>query len=557
MYFIDHWDLSVTWSDIGPESTPSDERSQSGAWFLNVTIEAEGVIFVVKKAVGEFYTMGSDSTPIPVPAAVIRIGSRDGGNSNSLLKKVSLMGLRIQANSDPSYNLNSIDRLGFLVEHCQQFTMSHVWASLLHLGGIALIGVMDSLVSNCQALWCGRDAEAAADKRYGLAISGAAEPAHVDNPNALRIVAAHLEFCPLLFVVDANARHVDFFGCKFEQSAPARTSPIVFGGVDGTGGRESVSEVSLHGCMFVGSYYNNATNPNPRMITSEQPPFVSVAENTYYGADTQPQVNEYDGAIAWRTHTAVEFIACHFTTPDGRGARWFRGSNTTFSACDFSGCANRSPEPASLDLGDNVVIDSSRFAMASSLDDNFGNGDASVITPAEGFRNDLFRFRGANSSVCNPTIFYPPPHPDPSHRIPGSLITVAGGERVKRNRFIGYRPTNNLAPTPIRYETPGEQNANDRIELDAIFINNAERLAGAPGNPPSVFGRTTATLLSGTYEDFLDAYAGQKLRLFVGWGQEASLTHSDVLVLKNNVSRVAPEKTWLAFERIGGFWLEV
>lgn len=77
IYFIDRWDLSVVWSDIGSASKPEADRSGSASWFLNVTIHAEGVVFVVKKSAGETYQ--SVSGPAPVPEPVIRVGSQEGG----------------------------------------------------------------------------------------------------------------------------------------------------------------------------------------------------------------------------------------------------------------------------------------------------------------------------------------------------------------------------------------------------------------------------------------------------------------------------------------------
>lgn len=553
VYLIDHWDLSVVWSDIGSASEPEAQRSGSESWFVNVTIQAEGVVFVAKKSAGETYQ--SVSGPAPVPEPVIRVGSREGGRAQNLLKKVTIIGLRIQAGTSPSANLNSIQRLGILIEHCQQFVMDRVWISLLTLGGMSLVGTMDCAFSNVQILWCGRDSEDTSAKRYGLTITGSAESARADNPNALRLTGIHIEFCPLLLLIDSEARHVDFFACKFEQSAPSRTSPVVLGGVDGTGGRGSVLEIGFHGSMFVGSYYNNKSNPNPHVFKTQQPPFVSVEERSYYGEDSSPQRNVFASDSAWRTHTAVSFTGCHFTTPNGAGARWFRGANSSFTACDFSGCANVGDEAPSIDMGDNVIIEGGRFALTSSIDDKFGNGRASTITAAEGLRNDLFRFRGSSASVSRPIVFSPPPAAD-GQRVPGALLTLAGGDRTRRNMFTGYRPVYGQAPTPTRYENSAEKHLNDRLEVDSIFVDIATQLTGSQGSPPSVFGRSAGTLMSGVYEDFLDAYAGQHLRLVVGWGQQVDLINSDSLILQGRRNRTVPEKTWLSFDRVGTSWIE-
>lgn len=163
-YAIDQWDLTVARSDLGLANLEDATHGPYGEWTVNIAIEAEGVVLVAKDYGGSLYA----------GQPVVHLGSVERtGNSQNLLKKVKITGLKIQSDPNSQSNYASADRQGMLVEHCQNIHLSHMYISAFRRDGLIVQATMDSTFIDIDIMWCAslsKDATDATVAAYGLNI---------------------------------------------------------------------------------------------------------------------------------------------------------------------------------------------------------------------------------------------------------------------------------------------------------------------------------------------------------------------------------------------------
>lgn len=154
--------------------------------------------------------------------------------------------------------VGAVDRIGVRVTDCQaEFRMDGIFVTGFQRQGIIFAGVGDGHIDDCRLMKCGTDnTYAALDLRDGS--TGASQ-----NTNSCRIMIA-IEGCPNLLAVSGSTRHVEFYGCHFEQySFTSLYSPMKF---------TQKYEMAITNCSFAyrntddTAWYTNSTI-QPAMIT--------------------------------------------------------------------------------------------------------------------------------------------------------------------------------------------------------------------------------------------------------------------------------------------------
>ncbi len=499
-YAIDQWSMATRPADLGlPGSEPDGQ--QYGEWSVRITVEADGVVLVAKDHPGS--VAGSP---------VVYLGNPDSpGGSKDLLKRVVIRGLTVQSDGHSLQADYVADRVGILVHQSQEVRLERVSVFGLAREGIRFEGVMDSTIDAAVIGWCGRPSRLPSPPDplpYGLSIVSTRNAGGeiIENSNALRVVDTHVEFCEQELFLDRGTRHVDFLGCKFEHGwgTTSEHSPVSIGFPPNPSSTlDRVLEIGFTSCMFVQNTYAHA---------GSHPSHIVVGEVSYVGGR------------ASAAKTAVSFLGCHFSVPDGIGERWFTGGDTTFVGCDFGGCGNADGEPACFDLGNDVTLDDCRFSAVAELHDgvtgSLQHGNAGTAVP--GSRADLFRFRGGASRVLNPVIYFPPPV-EGVHTSPGSVATLAR-DVGDANRLAGWHPAwyglpsdGSGRPGPIaavRYEDPDRTQLGTSLTWQALTGTSTPILEPDDDGRVSVCGREQVRLQGGrTYTGFTDAHAGQVIRV--------------------------------------------
>ncbi|MDQ1076920.1 MULTISPECIES: hypothetical protein [Microbacterium] len=542
-YPIDTWDMSVTPADL---NLPGSEAHgpQYGEWSIRVTVEADGAVLVTKDYPGS----PSPTTP------VIYLGSPDSpGRSLDLLKRVTIRGLSIQSDTNPIQSFTATDRVGMIVHQAQEVCLEKVSIFGFRREGLRLEGVMDSTFTSVNIGWCGRS-DAAEGGAFALAVMTTTDAAGVpvENCNALRFIGCHIEFCDLELLIDRGSRHVDFWGSKFEHgwATTSTRSPIQIGAMPGSSSPTTyVREISFVSCMFVQNTY---------AFEGSHPSHISVEEVGYVGSQSE------------KAKTAISFVACHFTVPDGGGERWFLGADTTFSACDFHGCGNAAGELACFDLGNDVVFSASRFSVVRFIHDGL-TGDAGAGGPGAPLnhsRADLFRFHGGASRVLQPVIYFPA-RAEGVDAAPGSLVTIASGAG-NGNLIAGWQTHWYGLPThpdgspghidPVLYEQRSQRHLLSRLTVDPWSREVTGVLPPDREGFISVMGRETLKLQGGaSYNDFRDGYSGQVVRV-VSDGGTAVLKPGSFVFRTPGSNSIGPGtlRTFVLYSDGGGAaWFEV
>lgn len=493
-YAIDSWDLSVRPADLHLPGSERDSQTQYGEWSVRIAIEADGAVLVAKDH--------PNSSPAGSP--VVYLGSPDSpGRGYDLLKRVVIRGLSIQSDGNPIQSYYVADRTGLTVEHAQEVRLERVSVFGFAHEGLRLVGVMDSTIDGVFIGWCARAARTGSTA-YALSLVSPRDASGglLDNCNAIRIIDTHVEFCDHELLLDRGTRHVEVIGSKFEHGwgTTSVTSPISIGyPPNGDSSVDRAREISFTSCMFVQNTYHRA---------GTHPSHIVVGELAYGGGES---------AFA---KTAVTFSACHFSTPDGVGERWFTGGDTTFIACDFGGCGTTTGDAACFDLANDVTLDDCRFSVVRQVHDGL-TGDAavggagSVIVDS---RADLFRFRGGASRVLNPVIYFPPPA-DGQPAAPGVLATI-GRNAADANRIAGWHPSiYGLPGAPgnialVGYEDPARDQLGTSLVIEPLTGGSSPILSPDADGRVSVCGWEQVRLEGGrTYRSFSDGYAGQIVRV--------------------------------------------
>lgn len=497
-YAIDQWNLAVRAADLHLPGSEREAHQQFGEWSVRVTIEADGVALVAKDYEGSTFA----------GAPVVYLGSPDSpGYGHDLLKRVVIRGLSIQSDANPIQAFTVSNRSGLAVEHAQEIRLERISVFGFAHEGVRLVGVMDSSIEGVVIGWCARAARSGSSA-YALSLLTTRDAAGTptDNCNAIRVIDSHVEFCDHELLIDRGSRHIDVIGSKFEHGwgTTSVASPISIGYPPDTGSAlERAREISFTSCMFVQNTYAHP---------GAHPSHIVVGES------------QYGGGEAASAKTAVTFAACHFSTPDGIGERWFTGGDTTFLACDFGGCATTEGEPACFDLANDVILDDCRFSLVREVHDGL-TGDAEdggAGAVVNGSRVDLFRFRGGASRVLGPVIYCPPPVS--AHAgAPGTIATIAAGAG-DANRLSGWHPAWYGIPSGVdggasnialvRYEDTGRTQLGTSLVVDPLAQSSSPVLHPDEAGRVSVCGWEQVRVAGGrTYTGFTDGYAGQIIRV--------------------------------------------
>jgi len=526
-YAIDSWDMSVRASDLHLPGSERDAGVQYGEWSVRITVEADGVVLVAK----DHPSVASAGTP------VVYLGSPDSpGHGYDLLKRVTIRGLSIQSDGHPIQGFYVANRSGLTVEHAQEVRLERLSIFGLADEGLRLVGVMDSTIEATFIGWCAR-ASRTGSTAYALSLLSHRDASGglLDNCNAIRIIDTHVEFCDHELLLDRGTRHVEIIGSKFEHGwgTTSVTSPISIGYPPNVASSaDRVREISFTSCMFVQNTYHSPAGGHPSHVV--------VGELAYGGGEAE------------FAKTAVTFAACHFSTPDGVGERWFTGGDTTFIGCDFGGCGTASEDPACFDLANDVTLDDCRFSVVRRIHDGLTGNTANGAAGSEitGSRADLFRFRGGASRVLNPVIYFPPPA-DGQAGAPGALATI-GRSVGDANRIAGWHPANYGLPglsgniAMIGYEDTGRRHLGSSLVVEALTGSSSPVLSPDPNGRVSVCGWEQVRLEGGrTYRSFADGYAGQVVRVVAN--DSAITFEPGELVLKSGATTVAGTSDMTSF----------
>lgn len=544
-YPIDTWDMSVTPTDLGLPGSEASAQQPYGEWSLRIVIEADGAVLIAKDYAG------APTTDHPV----VYLGSPTSpGRSVDLLKRVTIRGLSVQSDTNPSQSFTSTDRVAVVVHQSQEVYFERVSIYGFRREGLRLEGVMDSTFTGVNIGWCAPfDGAESSPGRFALAlVTTESNGSPVENCNALRFVGCHIECCGRELSIDRGSRHVDFIGSKFEHGwgTVSSASPVQIGRTTTSSPSTSyVHEISFVACMFVQNTYGFEGN---------HPSHISIEEVGYIGSHSE------------KAKTSVSFTTCHFTVPDGGGERWFTGSDASFTSCDFNGCGNADGEPACFDLGNDVIFTSCRFSAARTIhgglegDPGTGGGGA----PLRSSRADLFRFRGGASRIVHPVIYFPA-RSDGVDAAPGSLATLARGAG-NGNTITGWQTHWYGLPQdapgapghiqPVRYEDSQRSQLLSTLTIDAWSKDVSGVLEPDANGVVSVVGKETVKLRSGSaYNNFSDGYSGQVVRV-VSDGGTATLNPGS-FVLRPSASPTVPPGAMRSFvmyvDGLNSAWFEL
>ena len=522
-YPIDAWNMSVTPADLGLPGPERDAGHQFGEWSVRIVIEADGAVLVAK----DYADSGNVGTP------VVYLGSPSSpGFSADLLKRVTIRGLSVQNDVDPTQAFTSSDRAGMVIHQAQEITLERVSIYGMRREGLRLEGVMDSTFLGVNIGWCARSGAAGSPFALSLITHRDSAGRQVENCNALRFIGCHVEFCNLELFIDRGSRHIDFLDSKFEHGwgTSSETSPVQVGVVmGGSDPHERVNEVSFVSCMFVQNSY---------AFEGSHASHVSIEEAGYVGSQSQ------------NAKTAVSFVACHFTVPDGGGERWFTGADATFLSCDFNGCGNAEGELACFDLGNDVTLTACRFSVVRVIHDGI-NGDQGTGGGGAALRRtraDLFRFHGGASRIIDPVIYFPA-RTQEIGASPGTLAIVSrdagNGNRISgwRTHWYGLPSGTNGEPghiAVIRYDDPDRTQLLSTLIVEPWSSEVSEVLAPDARGAVSVAGREILKLRGGAqYSNFVDASAGQIVRVVTDGGT-ASIAAGNIVVRGSSPSVIGP-----------------
>lgn len=404
---------------------------------------------------------------------------------------VTFKNLHIQGNAVWSDGAQAIRR-GVLLRRCQDVTFEDATISHFERGALTLQDAWDNMFVNMQIMWSGI-ANSDTDYAYGLTIT-----ATDSNSNANKFVNLHMEFCPLIVLVDASARLNVFTNGKIEHGGDSRTngttkSPIwIKQGIDTT---------------FVG--FNFTSNKNTGNI-----PFIQSDLNT------DPYVSAYH--VPLRTY----FDDCTFFAPSASTTcRWFNGYNTTFDNSNF-GSSNGGTGGYIMSLYSGNRVRNCDFTYL----------DTGVNT---------FAMRGTEN-VIEDNVYVTSGAGDV-----GSLYTIFTG--AANSRIAGNRVKGNLA---------NRITASIGNYLGSISVLDAgtgtQQYAG--GGIKDVFGIEVVKLTdasAATYTNFVHAFNGQKLMLYATTANVTIAHNTATIILKGGVNKTLAINETMNLVMVDGVWYQV
>lgn len=262
-----------------------DQLSVVGTGNVNLTItSAPGVILRANP------TLTTDCIIIESNAAT---------TSDPFIRRVTLENLVIQGQTDWTSG-TKINRRGIVIGRAQDVVFKNVKLAQFKKGALVLDDVWDSEFSQVEIKWSGHGTSAS-DYAYALDVTGT-----IDNTNNCRFTGLHMEFVPMILRIAHNSRHNVWHSSKFEHGMETERnesglSPIFI---------DDSIENSFEQCFFVeGKAYSQALIRSPANL--------SAYLTTY------------------KLRKRTRFVNCEFFATSTAKARWYSGTDTTFTACGF------------------------------------------------------------------------------------------------------------------------------------------------------------------------------------------------------------------------------
>jgi hypothetical protein len=263
-------------------------------WSVHLTIEGTGKSILLANPTATDYT-------VKVQGDLV---------NNIFVRSIKFKNLKIAGNKTVNFTGSSqrIDRQGILLRQCQDVYFDDVWISQFAQEGLKLHDVYDSNFIDTQVWNCG---QGNADNTYKAALSLTGT---WDNSNANYFFGLHVEFCPVMLLIEHGSRHNEFVACKFEQGQIipnyASQAPIALA--------DSL-ENSFNSCFFVLNTEDGLNGTNHFIYSN----------STLYGSN--------------QNQKRTTFKNCQFATRTGYYAKWYRGSYVSFEGCVFNGTKGDNP----------------------------------------------------------------------------------------------------------------------------------------------------------------------------------------------------------------------
>lgn len=263
-------------------------------WSIHLTIEGTGKSILLANPSATDYTVKVEGDLV----------------NNIFVRSIKFKNLKIAGNStiNVTNDWQRINRQGVSLRQCQDVYFDDVWISQFAQDGLKLTDVYDSNFINTQIFNCG---QGNADNSFkpALSLTGI-----IDNSNANYFFGLHMEFCPVMVLIEHGSRHNEFVACKFEQGQviPNYASQATISLADGL-------ENSFNSCFFVLNTEAGLNGTNHFIY----------ANSTLYGNN--------------QNQKRTTFKNCQFATRTGYFAKWFRGSYVSFEGCVFNGTKGDNP----------------------------------------------------------------------------------------------------------------------------------------------------------------------------------------------------------------------